>query len=190
MASRNSGGTQRVIPVHGAFMQGPPPSQPHPGAAPKDAGISRMPGADPSAWISGLSFCIGIALAGPGEVVAEFAHHNWRFSIVAAAFTCFIALVILIQRHMRLSAAATYFDKPQALVTSGVFRYTRNPIYVLFLLPLASLAVYSLLAAAVSIAIYVIAMNRIPIAREERELDQIFGDEFRTYTARVPRWLF
>ena len=51
---------------------------------------------------------------------------------------------------MRLSLLANSFGSPDALVTSGPFRVSRNPIYVAFLAPIASLALFS---AAVALAV-------------------------------------
>lgn len=83
--------------------------------------------------------------------------------------------------------------KPQeasALVTGGVYRITRNPMYLGMLLVL--LAWTSLLAAPwtllgpVAFALYI---TRFQIAPEERVLQSMFGDTFTAYKARVRRWM-
>ena len=110
--------------------------------------------------------------------------------LLPMAYLAFLLSVLLLQRHMRLSLTASTFGKPQQLVTSGIFRYSRNPIYVAFLLPLASLSVLSLPAAAAAMAFYVLAMNLTIIRSEERDLQQLFGADFTRYKADAPRWLF
>lgn len=143
---------------------------------------------DLSAWISGLSYAAGVTLAADGLAlrIAEASPLLW---FLPACYLAFLLSVLLIQRHMRLSLTASSFGKPQSLVTSGIFRYSRNPIYVAFLLPLASLAVLSLPAAALAISFYVIAMNLTIIRSEERDLAAKFGYEFSTYAAAAPRWI-
>jgi protein-S-isoprenylcysteine O-methyltransferase Ste14 len=77
-----------------------------------------------------------------------------------------------------------------ALVVSGVYRFTRNPMYLGFLLVLLGEVIWlgSLLALAAAPA-FVIYLNRCQIAPEEYALRERFGAEFNAYTARVPRWL-
>jgi protein-S-isoprenylcysteine O-methyltransferase Ste14 len=158
--------------------------------SPSNSGIwglaSRI---DLSAWISGLSFAAGVGLAGPASI--QYAAISGRpvLATVTLAFAAFIATVLVIQRHMRLSLLACTFGTPQRLVTSGIFQYSRNPIYVAFFVPLASLAILSLSAAIAATAIYILAMTQTVIRKEERDLEAAFGAEFTTYMARVPRWL-
>ena len=77
-----------------------------------------------------------------------------------------------------------------ALVTSGPYELTRNPMYVGFALAHAGVALRrrstgALLALVPALA----AVDRLVIAREERYLSRAFGEQYRTYTARVRRWL-
>ncbi len=95
---------------------------------------------DLSAWISGLSYGFGLFMAGDA-LASAVANGSSLIWLLPATYALFLLSVLLIQRHMRLSFLASTFGKPQALVISGMFRYSRNPIYVAFLLPLASLAV-------------------------------------------------
>ena len=90
---------------------------------------------------------------------------------------------------MRLSLLANTFGAPGHLVTSGIFGYSRNPIYVAFFIPLASIAVFSISGAIAAIALYVLAMNLTVIRKEERDLLAAFGDEYAHYLSSAPRWL-
>lgn len=80
-------------------------------------------------------------------------------------------------------------DRSAALVTGGVYRFTRNPMYVGLMLVLAGWAVAlggGLLLAGP--AVFVAYITRFQILPEERALAQRFGDEYRAYTARTRRW--
>lgn len=82
-------------------------------------------------------------------------------------------------------------EASSALVRSGVYRYSRNPMYVGFALWLLAWAVlldsgWALLG----IVGFVFYMNRFQIAPEERALREQFGDTFREYEQQVSRWLF
>lgn len=144
---------------------------------------------DLSAWIAGASFATGLALAASPQMASEVLAGGPALFVPVAAIAAFIASVLLIQRHMRLSLTANTFGEPVHLVTSGIFRYSRNPIYVAFFMPLASIAYFSLASAIAAMAIYVLAMNLTVIRKEERDLLEAFGDEYARYLTTAPRWL-
>lgn len=76
------------------------------------------------------------------------------------------------------------------LVVSGIYRWTRNPMYLGMLLLLVGWGVFlaSLPALAIAAA-WVPLMNRLQIIPEERALTANFGLAFTSYQARVRRWL-
>ena len=77
-----------------------------------------------------------------------------------------------------------------ALVTNGLYRLTRNPMYLGMLLVLLGWAVFlSSLAALLVAPLFVLYINRFQIAPEERVLEEKFGAAFTDYTRRVRRWL-
>jgi protein-S-isoprenylcysteine O-methyltransferase Ste14 len=81
-------------------------------------------------------------------------------------------------------------QKTTALVTSGIYRVTRNPMYLGMLLALAGWACWlGQILPYLALPIFVIYINRWQIAPEERALEQIFRQEFMLYRARVRRWL-
>lgn len=144
---------------------------------------------DLSAWLSGLAYGLGIALTGGESIAAALAEGSPFLWLLPASYLAFLLAVLLIQRHMRLSLLASSFGKPANLVTSGIFRLSRNPIYVAFLLPLATIAVLSPLAALAAMAFYVAVMTVTVIRREETQLARLFGEEFMRYMERTPRWV-
>ena len=81
-------------------------------------------------------------------------------------------------------------ERSTALVTGGVYRVTRNPMYVGMALLLLAWAVYlsSLLPLAGPL-VFVLYITRFQIQPEERVLKGIFGENFARYAARVRRWL-
>lgn len=109
----------------------------------------------------------------------------------------FAALGILIAvsglvafRRARTTASPMRPDKASSLVASGVYRYTRNPMYLGMLLVLLGWSAY--LARPWALAVlptFVIYMNRFQIGPEERVLERIFGAEFEAYRRRVRRWV-
>lgn len=145
------------------------------------------PWIDISAIVSAISFVVGLVLANPGPI---FNAMPWTAFVPFGAFLLFIVCVVLLQRYMQFELTASTFGKPKHLVTGGVFQYSRNPIYLAFLLPLAALGIYSWIAAAIAIAFYLIVMTYVVIAQEERDLAASFGAEFEAYCTKVPRWIW
>jgi len=80
-------------------------------------------------------------------------------------------------------------DACSSLVISGIFRFTRNPMYVALLLFLIAWGIF--LANIYSLAlivIYFVYLNRFQIRPEERALEAVFGAEYLDYMKRVRRW--
>lgn len=77
-----------------------------------------------------------------------------------------------------------------ALVVSGVYRFTRNPMYLGLLLVLAGWSAF--LCSAVALlgpVAFVAYITRFQIVPEERTLLAKFGADYAAYLARVRRWL-
>lgn len=81
-------------------------------------------------------------------------------------------------------------ERTSALVVNGVYRFTRNPMYVglCFLLLAWAMHLWTLWAMA-GPALFVAWITRFQILPEERMLSQKFGEEYRAYQQRVRRWL-
>ncbi len=77
-----------------------------------------------------------------------------------------------------------------ALVSTGVYSFTRNPMYLGMVLALCAWAAYlSSLWALVGPVVFALYINRFQIVPEERVLDRLFGAPFVEYKKRVRRWL-
>lgn len=117
----------------------------------------------------------------PGYVVAAIA------LVVAGGFICLAGVVEF--RRARTTVNPMKPGESSSLVTSGVYRWTRNPMYLGFAVILIGWAVY--LASPASLVVlpcFVLYMNRFQIFPEERALASLFSMEFERYCARVRRW--
>jgi protein-S-isoprenylcysteine O-methyltransferase Ste14 len=76
------------------------------------------------------------------------------------------------------------------VVSTGIYRFTRNPIYFGFLCLLIGLPLYSgYYWGAVLAPFFVLTMNRLVIEKEEAYLEKKFGEGYANYKSRVRRWL-
>jgi protein-S-isoprenylcysteine O-methyltransferase Ste14 len=93
-------------------------------------------------------------------------------------------------RSARTSVNPMKPEIASSLVTSGVYRFTRNPMYLGLCLLLVAWALFlSSLWAFGGPLLFILYMNRFQIAREETALSAIFGEEFANYKAKVRRWI-
>lgn len=80
-------------------------------------------------------------------------------------------------------------ESSSSLVSSGIYQYTRNPMYLGLLLILLSAVIYSQHPLGLVSALgFVAYMNRFQIEPEEKMLVKLFGDEFVDYSNQVKRW--
>ncbi len=81
-------------------------------------------------------------------------------------------------------------ETASALVTSGIYQYSRNPMYVGFVFFLLAWATFlGALWGVGFIGVYVAYIQRFQIIPEERALANIFKDEFIEYKNQVRPWL-
>jgi protein-S-isoprenylcysteine O-methyltransferase Ste14 len=93
-------------------------------------------------------------------------------------------------RRLRTTVNPFKPENATALVTSGIYRFTRNPMYVgLALLVLGWAAFLCSAWALLGPVVFVLYVSRFQIAPEERVLSAKFGAAYTEYTARVRRWL-
>jgi protein-S-isoprenylcysteine O-methyltransferase Ste14 len=109
--------------------------------------------------------------------------------LVAAGTVALMTCVHSFRVHGRGTLAP--WDPPRALVQTGLYRYTRNPMYVAVALLLAGWAVtFASPALGVYAAIVALGLHLRVVLGEEPRLERLHGDAWRAYAKRVPRWLF
>ncbi len=108
-------------------------------------------------------------------------------TLVAAGL---VPIFLALRLFKRAGTAAEPWRPSTSLVGSGIYRFTRNPMYVGMLTIYAGLALaaHSKVAALLFIPLFV-AMDRLVVAREEKYLQRRFGQPYDDYRASVRRWL-
>ena len=114
-----------------------------------------------------------------------------RLAVGTAIFAAACLVLLDALRQMRRHRTTPNPYRPSsAVVSSGIYGVSRNPIYVAFMLVVLSLAVAAntawMLAA---LAVLFLLLRFGVVAREERYLAAKFGRDYDDYRARVRRWL-
>ena len=82
------------------------------------------------------------------------------------------------------------FKKVNKLVTSGIYKYSRNPMYLgLLLIIISSSILYLNIYSVTTPMIFYYWINRFQIKREEIFLTEKFGKEYLLYMTRTRRWI-
>lgn len=131
----------------------------------------------------------GIAVIGAPIEVADVVRHVIAATVAFAGGCVSVAGVIWFRRA-KTTVNPLKPENTSSLVTTGIYRFTRNPMYLGLFLVLLAWAVFlsSAWALAGPIA-FVLYIDRFQILPEERVLVTIFGGTYAEYKARVRRWL-
>lgn len=102
-----------------------------------------------------------------------------------------LALIVWAGATMLRAGTDPRPDRPDAaLVTTGPFRFSRNPFYLGFVLIAAGFALrWGDLWGWLAVAALLRMLDRLAIAREEAYLARRFGAAYRQYRAKVRRWI-
>jgi protein-S-isoprenylcysteine O-methyltransferase Ste14 len=108
--------------------------------------------------------------------------------VLIGGFFCLAGVVSF--RRAKTTVNPLKPEAASALVSSGIYKISRNPMYVGFALFLVAWAVYlSSLWALVGVIGFVWYIDRFQIQPEERALAALFAAEFERYKSSVRRWL-
>ena len=138
-------------------------------------------------------------LALPGMVAFAvpllFFERNWRgFAVGALGLIPLVAGIVLLlwcvgQFYVTGRGTLAPWTPPQNLVVTGLYRFSRNPMYIAVLLVLTG---WALMFHSRALAIYAVvvglAFHLRVVFGEEPWLARTFGDEWVRYKAQVPRW--
>ena len=92
--------------------------------------------------------------------------------------------------RLRTTVDPRYPNKASRLVVIGIYKYSRNPMYLAILLILTGVAVcLGALSSLSVIFLFVAFIHFYQILPEEKALEQKFGESYRQYAGRVRRWI-
>ena len=108
--------------------------------------------------------------------------------VIAGGISGFVGIFTFRVAHTTVDPRTP--EAARVLVTSGIYRFTRNPMYLgIVLILVAWLVFLGNLLSIIMLPLFVLYMNRFQISPEERALTEKFGDEYLNYQLEVRRWL-
>ena len=125
----------------------------------------------------------------PGLSVAFAGSAILAVIVASAGLVAGLAGVAAFRRHAT-TVNPTKPEASSAVVSDGIYRFSRNPMYLSLLTGLAGWALFLENAAALLVLpMFVAYMNRFQIKPEERALLEKFGSGYAEYMRSVRRWL-
>jgi len=120
---------------------------------------------------------------------------NWPAHKLVGLFLLSIAVLVGISaivsfRKHKTTVNPTKPETSSTIVSSGIYSFSRNPMYLAMLLSLISLAYYlQHLTSLPIILVFISYMTRFQIMPEEKMLTKRFGQQYLEYQVKVRRWL-
>ena len=138
------------------------------------------------------SFAATIVLLASVAPIANFPFPGHR--VISIAFLLWGGLIfaagVLEFRRAKTTVNPLTPHTASSIVTSGIYRYTRNPMYLGMAIALAGSALWRVnLLGLLLVPVFCAFISRFQIKPEERALIASFGNEFAAYMARVRRWI-
>jgi protein-S-isoprenylcysteine O-methyltransferase Ste14 len=148
------------------------------------AGIAIPP---PLIYVAGFLLGVALELAFPISGLPPALAALAAFAGVAL-WLALDGSAMMLFRRARTSMAQ--MEPATALVTSGPYRITRNPMYLGMAFLYAGLALsLGMIWSLALLPLVLVVVDRLLITREERYLEARFGERYRDYRRRVRRWL-
>ena len=124
-----------------------------------------------------------------------FLHYHFGFEYLLSRILLVIALVLVVAsiypfwRH-KTTVNPVKLGDTSSLITTGMFGFSRNPIYVADALVLVAWTVYlGFWGGLILVPVFIAYITRFQIMPEERVLAEKFGAQYSAYCAGVRRWL-
>jgi len=137
-----------------------------------------------------LFFALIMALIAHYSVI-DFSAFILYLTVSLVTIGCVFCIAGLVS--FRLANTTVDPSKPEQatnLVTSGVYRFSRNPMYVGFVFILLGWGIWlSSLWALLCVAGFIAYLTLFQIIPEERALTKLFGEDYTQYKNKVKRWL-
>ena len=117
------------------------------------------------------------------------------FQLPISIFILSIGILIFINPVLQFIKSKTTinpikFDEVDKLVTSGIFKYSRNPMYLGMLMIIISTSIFYLnIYSILTPFLFVFWINKFQIKREEVFLTKKFGKEYLSYKNKTRRWV-
>ena len=124
-----------------------------------------------------------------------FPEFNNELLSIVSGLSLLIGIGVLVSavasfRKQKTTVNPLDIEKASSLVISGVFKYSRNPMYLGMVFILLSIALkFNLIGGIILTLLFAIFITRFQIIPEEAVMEKLFKEEFDSYKKETRRWL-
>ena len=139
-----------------------------------------------------VTFICGITIYYSKSFFNQFlSYSNNRISLFLLMLGLFVFIsAVRSFRKQRTTVNPLEPRQASSLVVSGIFKYSRNPMYLGMLIILLSISFkFNLVGGIVVSLLFYLFITRFQIFPEEDAMNELFGDEFIEYSNRTRRWI-
>ena len=139
-----------------------------------------------------VTFICGIAIYSSRTLFNQFFSYN---NNIISLFLLILGLVIFASAVKSFKTQKTTVNplEPRlasSLVTSGIFKFSRNPMYLGMLIILLSITFkFNLIGGLIASLFFYIFITKFQIIPEEVAMNELFGNEFIDYSKKTRRWI-
>ncbi|MDB3996516.1 isoprenylcysteine carboxylmethyltransferase family protein [Gammaproteobacteria bacterium] len=139
-----------------------------------------------------VTFFFGLCIYFSQEYFPEF---NLEFLTILSYILYFAGLNVLILavrlfKKQNTTVNPIKIENASSLVTSGVFKFSRNPMYLGMVIILFGLALmFNLVGGILFVLLFMIYITKFQIRPEEEVMERLFGEDFIKYKHKVRMWL-
>ena len=139
-----------------------------------------------------VTFICGLAIYFSKNFFNQFFSYNNNTISLFLLILGFTVFTLAVKAFNRQKTTVNPLEPRQAssLVSSGIFKYSRNPMYLGMLIILLALSFkFNLVGGIVISLFFYLFITKFQILPEEEAMNELFGDEFTEYSYRTRRWI-
>jgi protein-S-isoprenylcysteine O-methyltransferase Ste14 len=153
----------------------------------KRANMRRKKSLPPTYLFVSILIMVALHFLYPTAIIIPFTWSLFGIIPLAAGLTANLSADRAFKRY---NTTVKPFEQPTTLVTSGVFRVSRNPMYLGFVLILIGIAILlGSLTPFLVVPVFAVLMDAVFIRSEEEMLYAAFGENWLEYKKNVRRWM-
>jgi protein-S-isoprenylcysteine O-methyltransferase Ste14 len=139
-----------------------------------------------------VTFICGLAIYFSKTFFIQFFSYNNNTISLFLLILGLTVFILAIKAFNRQKTTVNPLEPRQAssLVSSGIFKYSRNPMYLGMLIILLAISFkFNLVGGIVISLFFYLFITKFQILPEEEAMNELFGDEFIEYSTRTRRWI-
>lgn len=122
--------------------------------------------------------------------VYRYLHEPWTYLGIVVVLAGIVIAMVSVRRFTRAKTGIVPFDEATTLVTDGLYRYARNPMYLgMFMILIGVALMMGSVSPLLPVWLFMLVIRYNFVAGEERFLEDTFGRDYLEFKNKVRRWL-